>query len=622
MRQKDLTIEFIYNNYSGLAAALTSTLTRLQGGRDTAVLLAAAMTCRAAEEGHVCVDLSRMADEPIGADSDRENQPRCPPLDKWLACLEASPLVGAPGQWRPLILDRGHFLYLQRYHRDEQLIANYLHAARATPPDLPTDLSLWARKLQRYFPDAKPGQNDDQMAAAAVALLQRLCVISGAPGTGKTTTAARIIALLLDIHVQQPLRFALCAPTGKAAARLSEALRAAAAALPASTQDSGRFPTEAATIHRLLGYRRNRFVFNADNPLPADVVVVDEASMIDISLMARLLEAVPTEARLIILGDHNQLSSVEAGAVMGDICQRAGSKGRSAAIDSVYRRLGIGGAASGEAAPDQAEPLDNHVIVLTRNYRFSARTGIGALIRAVNAGQSDAVRQRLQNDDIAVEWKPAPLTAPVRQQLRNVFREGYGPVFTARSPEGALAALEHFTILSALTGGPWGTERLNRWIESLGRKAGWIETRDSWYPGRPVMIRRNDYRTGLFNGDVGVVWPERLQGQRQVRIWFRTAAGPLKAFSPSQLPEHQTAFALTVHKSQGSEYRRVVLILPEQDNPILTREWVYTGLSRAREKIVLVADANVLALAIGRRIERVSGLRAALDDQARDGAAI
>ena len=621
MNKTNLTEEYIYKNFSGLSAGLIFTLMRLEGGHDAAVLLAAAMACRAAEEGHVCIDLSRLAGGPVGPDDDHENQPRCPPLDEWLACLETSPLVGASGQWRPLILDRGHFLYIQRYHRDEQLIAQLLHD-RAKPHGWPIDPTPWARKLKRYFPDAKTGENGGQVAAAAVALTQRLCVISGAPGTGKTTAAARIIALMLDTLGQHPVRFALCAPTGKAAARLSESLRAAAAVLPASVEGSGCFPTEAVTIHRLLGYRRNRFTFNADNPLPADVVVVDEASMIDISLMARLLEAVPTEARLIILGDHNQLSSVEAGAVMGDICQRVGSEGRSAAIDSVYRQLGISGAASGEAAPDQAKPLDNHVIVLSRNYRFSARTGIGALIRAVNAGQSDEVRQRLQNDDIAVEWMPAPLTAPARQQLRNVFLEGYGPVFTARTPEEALAALGHFMVLSALTGGPWGTERLNRWIESLGRKAGWIETRDSWYPGRPVMIRRNDYRTGLFNGDVGVVWPERLQGQRQVRIWFRTAAGPLKAFSPSQLPEHQTALALTVHKSQGSEYRRVVLILPEQDNPILTREWVYTGLSRAREKIVLVADANVLALAIGRRIERVSGLRAALDCQARDGAAI
>ena len=595
MRNDKLTTEFIIKYFSGVAAALTSALMRLDGGHDAAVLLAAGMACRAAEEGHVCIDLSRLAGGRIASDGERENHLRCPSLEEWLACLRASPLVGASGQWRPLILDRGHFLYLQRYHRDEQLIAELLHA-RAATPGLPTDTTPWARKLKRYFPDAQPGATEGQVAAGIVALQQRLCVISGAPGTGKTTTAARIIALLLDVYADRPMRFALCAPTGKAAARLSEALRSAAAALAAIKKGPGQFPTEAATIHRLLGYGRGRFVFNAENPLSADVVVVDEASMIDLSLMARLLEAVPAEARLIILGDHSQLSSVEAGAVMGDICQQGGRKGSWTKID-------------------------NSVIVLSHNYRFSARTGIGALIRAVNSGQGEAVLKRLQSDDATIGWIPAPLNPPARRQLQAAVLEGYGPVFAARSAEAALGALEHFMVLCALTGGPWGTDRLNRWIESLGRRAGWIETRGAWYRGRPVMIRRNDYRTGLFNGDVGVVWPERVRGQRQIRIWFRTPAGPLKAFSPSQLPEHQTAFALTVHKSQGSEYRHVILILPEQDNPVLSRELLYTGLSRAREKIGLVADANLLVRAISRRIERTSGLRAALERRAREAAA-
>ncbi len=594
---------------------------RLTGGHDAAVLLAAAMASRAAEEGHVCIDLSRLAGGPVGPDDDQENQPRCPPLDEWLACLETSPLVGASGQWRPLILDRGHFLYIQRYHRDEQLIAQLLHD-RAKPHGWPTELTPWARKLKHYFPDAKTGEKSGQVAAAAVALTQRLCIISGAPGTGKTTTAARIIALMRDTHGQHPVRFALCAPTGKAAARLSESLRAAAAVLPASVEGSGCFPTEAVTIHRLLGYRRNRFTFNADNPLPADVVVVDEASMIDLSLMARLLEALSTEARLIILGDHNQLSSVEAGAVMGDICQRAGTEGRSADMDDACHGRDRNGRTDSEVAHDHVKPLEKNVVVLSRNYRFNSRTGIGALIRAVNAGQGEAVHKLLQNDDAAVEWIPTPLNPPARYQLRTAVREGYGPVFAALSAEEALAALEHFMVLTPLTGGPWGTARLNRWIESLGREAGWIHTRDSWYPGRPVMIMRNDYRTGLFNGDVGVFWPEHSQGHRRARIWFRTPAGPLKAFSPSQLPAHETAFALTVHKSQGSEYRHVVLILPEQDNPVLTRELLYTGLSRAREKISLVASEDVLARAIGRRTERTSGLRAALEGQARDAAAL
>ena len=620
MNYYKLNNQNIIKNFTGMAVALPSALARLDGGSDSAVLLAAAMACRAAEAGHVCIDLSRLAGGAVRPDDDEENQFRCPPLQEWLASLEASPLVGKSGQWRPLILDRGHFLYLQRHHRDEQLVAGLLHA-RADLPAWSTAPASWIRTLKRYFPEPQTGATDDQMWAAMVALQRRLCVISGAPGTGKTTTAARIIALLLDVHAEDTMRFALCAPTGKAAARLSEALRAAAAVLSASMKAPSRFPTEAATIHRLLGYRRNRFVFNAENPLPADVVVVDEASMIDLALMARLLEAIPDEARLIILGDHNQLSSVEAGAVMGDICQRSGREGRSNATDAGWCGADLNETADQESARDREAPLNSNVVVLSRNYRFGAGTGMGTLIRAVNAGRIEAVQDRLRDDDAAIEWIQTPLAPSARRQLQTAVLEGFGPVFAARSADAALSALDHFMVLSALTGGPWGADRLNRWIESLGRKAGWIDTREIWYPGRPVMVRRNDYRTGLFNGDVGVVWPERLQGRRQARIWFRTPAGPLKAFSPSQLPDHQTAFAMTVHKSQGSEYRRVILILPEQDNPLLSRELLYTGLSRAREKIGLVASEHVLTRALNRRIERASGLRAALERQGRDPAA-
>lgn len=452
-----------------------------------------------------------------------------------------------------------------------------------------------------------------------VALWRRLCVISGAPGTGKTTTAAKIIGLLIDVCGSPPLRFALCAPTGKAAARLSQALRAAAENLPGGTEARKRFPTEASTIHRLLAFRRQGFRFNAANPLPADVVVVDEASMIDLALMAHLLEAVPPDARLIILGDHHQLSSVEAGAVMGDICQDAWPMPQAPDLRTAFHGLGMEPGISAMNPPDRKAahpaPLSDNVIVLERNYRFDAGQGIGGLIRAVNAGNLSMVREAISAAGPEIQWARAPLAAPARQRLQQTVTEGYRPLFEADTVDQALEALGHFMVLGAVIRGPWGTEQLNLWIESLLRRAGLIEGPDDWYPGRPVMIRRNDYRAGLFNGDIGIAWPERPPRLSEPRIWFRMPDGNIRSFDPQQLPEHQTALALTIHKSQGSEYRQVVLALPEKDSPVLTRELLYTGLSRARQGIMLVASESVLDLTVNRRIDRTSGLRSALDQK-------
>ncbi len=609
--------DILKKSFSGMAGALVGSLARLEGGADDAVLLAAALASQAAAEGHVCIDLSRLAAAEIGSGDGTAQDPACPPLSAWLPKLEASPLVGGPGAWRPLILDRRHFLYLRRFHRDEQMIAAHLFRRGRASVALAVK-KAWLELLRRYFPAVQPGETDWQAAAAVIALMRRLCIISGAPGTGKTTTAARIIALLIAVYDHQPLQFALCAPTGKAAARLGDALRAAAVDLPGIQADRHHFPTEAATIHRLLGYRRNRFVFNADNPLPADVVVVDEASMIDLALMARLLEAVPANARLIILGDHHQLSSVEAGAVMGDICQGAARNGTATDIQSVLQNLKPEQALENESVAHLAPPLSDNVVVLERNYRFDDKAGIGGLVKAINEGHLKKIKSLLGTSGSEIQWIQAPSGAGERQRLQGVVVDGYRPVFEARSAEEALVALEGFMVLGALTGGPWGTDRLNQWIESLGRREGWFEAGNAWYPGRPVMIRRNDYRTGLFNGDVGVVWHEHVQGETQPRIWFRSPEGPLRSFAPPQLPEHQTAFALTVHKSQGSEYRRVVLTLPEKDNPVLSRELLYTGLSRAREQIWLVADESVLDLTVNRRIDRTSGLKFALERQARE----
>ncbi|MGD8266633.1 MAG: exodeoxyribonuclease V subunit alpha [Desulfobacterales bacterium] len=599
------------NKLSGAEAGLVRTLARFDGGRDPAILLAAALTSRAASEGHVCIDLSRLAQQPIAGIDTPDLPAVCPSLEAWLSRLQASPLVGRPGQWRPLILDRRHFLYLQRYHVYEQAVAELILSRGQATAALPGKADL-AEKLARYFPDTHPGDTDWQRIAAIIAVMRRLCVISGAPGTGKTTTAARIIGLLIEIHHPQPLRFALCAPTGKAAARLSETLSAAAETLPSGFEAPTRLPMEASTIHRLLGYGRKGFRFHANHQLPVDVVVMDEASMVDLVLMAQLLEAIPPAARLIILGDRDQLSSVEAGAVMGDICQGVVPMMMDTELQEACRRLSPAAMPAAPPPPSAPSALSDNVIILDRNYRFDAGQGIGALVRAVNASDPQAVCDLLHDPPPGIQWLRPPLGKAERRRLEAFIVEGYRPLFEAATVDDALGHLDRFMVLCALTGGPWGRARLNAWIESRLRQAGRITDPHPWYRGRPVMIRRNDYRSGLFNGDVGITWMDGDQRPSERRIWFRMPTGQVRAFTPAQLPEHQTALALTVHKSQGSEYRRVVLVLPAKDSPILTRELLYTGLSRARQGVLLVAGQEVIDLAVNRRIQRASGLQTAL----------
>jgi exodeoxyribonuclease V alpha subunit len=611
MRNIDITAETILDCFSNFEAGLIRTLARLDGGEDAAVLLAAALTSRAADQGHVCIDLSGMAGGPLEVDAPHEREITCPSLQDWLTRLKASPLVGHPAQWRPLVLDRGHFLYLQRLHHNEQAVARDLvsRALHADETLSPTDGS---QRIAEYFADMQGETDQYQMAAAVVALRRRLCVISGGPGTGKTTTAAKIIGLLIDVHHPRILRFALCAPTGKAAARLGEALRAAVRELPGPAESIRMFPTEASTIHRMLDRGRHGFRYNADHPLRVDVVVVDEASMVDLTLMTHLLAAVPPDARLIILGDHHQLASVEAGAVMGDICQDVVPVRQAPDLRTAFDQLRIGADSDGRSDRAEHSALSDNVVVLRHNYRFDNHQGIGALIRAVNAGDARAVSSVMSGPAPALDWLRPPLSEADRRRLRQTVVAGYRTLFTSPTVAQALDALGHFMILAATIKGPWGAEQLVVWVENLLRRAGWIEGTGAWYPGRPVMIRRNDYRAGLFNGDVGIAWPEGPLREAAMRVWFRMPDGHMRAFLPEQLPNHQTALALTVHKSQGSEYRRIVLALPGTESPVLNRELLYTGLSRARQGILLVAGERVLDLAVNRRIERSSGLSAAL----------
>ena len=547
--------------------------------------LAAALVSRARSEGDICLDLARLSGARISDDGAEDGAAfRCPVLGDWLDDLRAASVVGSPGEFKPLILDEHSRLYLQRYWRYEHDLAAAIRVrASESPRELNTE--LLQAGLGRLFPALPEGEFDLQRHAASVAVQKKFCVISGGPGTGKTRTVVLLLALLLE-QAGGKLRIALTAPTGKAAARLQESVRAARDSLDCAPAIKAALPDAASTIHRLLGsvHGLPQFRHDAENPIAADVVVVDEASMVDLALMAKLFAALGPSARIILLGDKDQLASVDAGKVLGDICAAAEGDSSTAALAGC-------------------------VVHLRKNYRFSADDGIHALSLAVNDGDADAAVALLGSAGAGVACVALPaanrLKVSLEERVLPVLRE----VFAAGAPAAALGALNRFRILCALRRGPFGVEHVNALVEEILDEAGLIERHGSWYRGRPVMIGENDYDLGLFNGDVGVAWPD---ADGVLRVWFAGEGGSMRALMPARLPAHETVFAMTDHKSQGSEFEEILLLLPDRESPVLTRELVYTGLTRASRRVELWQREDVFRGAVCRRVERASGLRDAL----------
>lgn len=589
---------------------------RIGGDERPAVRLAAALASRAVGQGHVCLDVPRLLDGPALAD-DKGLPVECawPALDEWRAMLDASPLVAPAGSAlvTPLVLDSAGRLYLRRYWEHQTRLAAAIRT-RALAEDPPVDDRCLAQGLARLF-EAHAGGPDWQRIAAAIAVLRRFCVISGGPGTGKTHTVVRILALLVEQGLRITGRAPQCtllAPTGKAAARLTESIRTGKAELNCAEAVMAAIPDAAATIHRGLGAvpgRSAQFRHGPDNPLVTDVVLVDEASMVDVALMARLVGAMPEHARLILLGDQDQLASVEAGAVLGDICNTGAPRSFSRSFSAdVAARIGT----PLPLAPDAPERsgIWDSILQLTHSYRYRSESGIGRLAHAVNAGDTESVFAAFTDGGGVRLVEPAPDGAlgPV---LESAVREGFAPYFAAQDPLERLRALERFRVLCAHRRGPLGVETVNTQIEQLLAGDGTIRPDATFYAGRPILITRNDYQLQLYNGDVGTIVDDPQRPGARVAV-FVGGDGAERRIAPSRLPPHETVFAMSVHKSQGSEFDAVAVLLPAQPSPIVSRELLYTAVTRARRQATVHATHAVIAHAVAHRSERASGLRDAL----------
>ena len=604
--------------FSGLDIHFACFIARLTKSDSHAAALAAALVSRETAAGNICLKLADFAGKILPDEPGTGNPPRltCPPgLGVWIDQLMTSGVVGEGMGNTPLVLDSGNRLYLRRYWEYENTIASFIRqrTAAAVPGINYTRLGTDLGQLFRPLPD---NRTDWQKVAAIIAVTRSLSVISGGPGTGKTTTVAKILYLLhRQYDGKEKPRIILAAPTGKAASRLQETLIA-------SDFQKKLIVEPAKTLHRLLGPIPDSpyFRHNHENPLSADVIVIDEASMVDLPLMAKLMGAVPESARLILLGDRHQLASVQPGSVLGDICPAEGmhdfSKDfcqQAAEICGTDLSLDTKGALPATAA----EGLDSF-IELTDNYRFPEESAIAGLSRAVKEGDADRAVDLLTTDQNSqVTWADIPAPEALGTKLRDWEGfAGYEAMRDAKTPDACLSMLDRFRVLCGLRRGPYGMQRINTLIaQQLGagmdresyRNYSSADNLPSFIPGQPVMVTRNDYNLGLFNGDVGIIGPGR-DSRKALRVYFRMENGGTRDIGFSMLPEHETVYAMTVHKSQGSEFSHVLLILPEQDSPLLTRELLYTAITRAREKLQIWGRKEIFHAAVKRQIKRVSGL--------------
>lgn len=561
---------------SELALQFAKFIGRMEADKQTEVVIAATLLSEAVQRGHVCLDLAKAWSLfPEWAEWIPQN------MNDWIAALRQSVCVGEEGDYKPMLLTDEGQLYLYRYWQDECTVARDIQA-RCQPMD-GVDMAL----LKSGFDTWQSNHDgvDWQKVAAFMAVTRQFSVISGGPGTGKTTVIAHVLDLLQaqssDCHIM------LAAPTGKAAARMQQVL-----------SEKNTSSIESKTIHRLLGItpKREQGKYNAENPLSLDVLIIDEASMIDISLMAQILAALPTTARLILLGDSRQLASVESGAVLDSLCR--GGVGLSAEFMAQLTK------ATGLELKQQAveSPLQNSVVMLQHSYRFAADSVIGKLANMTLAGDADSSIGLLK--DYSDCWNNDVQAATIEAALVAGYQPYIDAISHKQSPEICLAQFERYRLLSALRKGPQSVASANTLFTQYMRRLGW-RSDERFYHGQAIMVTQNNYQLQLFNGDAGLILNHPETGDLQACFMQQAE---LKWVLPIRLPAHETAFAMTVHKAQGAEFERVDILLPEQASPLLSRELLYTAVTRAKKQLTILADEATIRHTIATQHQRESGL--------------
>ncbi|MWP49831.1 MULTISPECIES: exodeoxyribonuclease V subunit alpha [unclassified Gilliamella] len=555
--------------------------------------------------GHVCLDLTLLT--PPAIDTSLWLALASPNEQDWRLTLEQAShnqVVSDGTNLSPLVFIENK-LYFQRMWLDETNVAQYFnHTTFSEQPSYYPDLSTILNQLFTQ----QQSQTDWQKVAVAAALTRKVAIISGGPGTGKTTTVAKILAGVLLTNPNA--RIVTAAPTGKAASRLTESLSRTIEQLNFASLN---LKAEAITLHRLLGAKADNssFTHNKNNPLHIDVLVIDEASMVDLNMMARVIEALPILARLILLGDKDQLSSVEAGAVFGDLCTFI-TQGYSQPRAKELSQL------TGYNVPacEQTATITDSICLLQKSYRFNESSGIGLLANAVKEGRLNAVKKLLTDEQPLNDIQYHPLSS--QQVYEDVLHDSihhYKHYLNAIKQTGindiasVLAKFAQYRLLCAVREGHFGVEGLNKQIELLLAKNKLIQlkNKETWYVGRPIMILRNSTSLGLYNGDIGITLMAEHDSSK-LRVYFPFADGSIKGFSPFRLPEHETAYAMTIHKSQGSEFDHVNIILPTDYSPLLNRSLLYTAITRAKKTVSIYATEPILLQAVKSQTQRHSGL--------------
>ena len=586
------------NFFSKLDCHFALSMANISGEDSPFVLLGAAAASCFTRQGHVCAPLGDLAGSPV---TTNEGEPLVPPEDgalywpekePWLTALRQSSLVGTGCGLSPLVLQNNR-LYLFRYWQYEHRLAEELIHRRRSAMEVQTP-GRTEELIDLLFPRSNR-KIAQQREAAIHAVNHRLTIISGGPGTGKTTTVLKILAVILA--QLSPLsggapQIMLMAPTGKAAARLSESIGMAKAEFeffpaPLIKETLKIIPDDATTIHKALRSRfdnSTRFVHTRENPLAAHIVVVDEASMIDVALMSKLLDAVPPVSRILLLGDKNQLASVEAGSVLGDICDAWGTA-------------------------ETSGPDSNGVVQLQHSFRFDAQKGIGRLSDSINRGDfADTLTAFSEDKNKEIRLLDCRDENSLKEHVTRIALANYRDYLTERDPAKCLERFDRFRILCAHRRGALSVEHLNQMVETALAEEGRLDPQSAWYRGRPILVTRNDARLRLWNGDLGIVL-ERGENTEELAAFFGEAGGQSRMFSLSRLPHCETVFAMTVHKAQGSEYDEVLFVLPDHPSPVLTRELLYTAVTRARKRVTVIGQKRILEYAVGSKVRRTSGLK-------------